>query len=533
MSKINKNLVEYEPFDSWSEKIATEKLNQLYTGVIVLSENAILWYQKYQTTKGQWSKGIRFTSILLLILSTLMPYFSSINKNPDLLYIGYVFAGVAGGFLLLDKHYGFSTSWVRFVLTKLDLENLHYLFIKKWQIIRLNHSPLTPANFIVLVEALMAFQEQINGIVKAESTTWAQEFQQNYKELMSDIKLQSEKLKAEIEKSKFEEVKNTGNDNSGNVPIEIIREAIDKHFEEWKTTFNIVAVSSGKKQIKNQLTNINCLVFSPIKKLEQGMEYFIAIPQQIKFKSVNGQTYYIPTDVYGTEGDIQSSGLCDFTLPKRPGCSISRQTVHESGTLGLRVFKGDKAYFLSCYHVLCSHELNNGYFNFSEENTQGDATVISPSNEDKGEVVKMGKVTEGLLTNELDCAIVMVDDPLNITNRVCSIEKVPGPPLTITEDHANARWPVVSVGRTSGEINGHVRYAHTNCDIKYWIRDKWQTVTMKGLIWTDQVSAGGDSGAAVLDSDNKVIGIIIANSGSFTYILPIQRILSKFSLTIN
>jgi SMODS and SLOG-associating 2TM effector domain 2 len=541
--KLPNKLLHYKPLDNWDEKQARIKLLELYDGALSLADNTIAWYHSYRTRKGKWSKSIRIVSIMLLIASTLMPFFASIVKEElTILYIGYIMAGIGGGLLLLDRYYGYSNSWVRFVLTGMDLENMRNTFVENWQVNYLNNLPLTIQSFGLQVDSIIKFQEVFNGAVKAETETWAKEFQQSFKDLVAALKAQSDQLKANIEEEKSiaeaNRKNNASEDIQKNVTVDVVREAIDRNFDEWKKIFNTSAISSGEKITGGEQTDINCIVFIPEQKLDQGARLFTPIPSMIRFRSVNGHTYNIPTDVRAGGSEIISSGkpalICDNTRPKRPGCSISRITSgNDTGTLGLKVFKDGKPYLLSCYHVLCAPELAAGQEVFDSNKAVGGTTIVSPGRDDADDGMELGNVVEGELNDEVDCAIALLNDTLDVTSKLCSINKPPALPLTVTEDHAKARYPVKSVARTSGIIEGTIQFAYTHCDINYGIGGKRQLKTLRGVICTSQLSDGGDSGAPVVDKDNNIIGIIIACSREFTYIIPIQRILAKFSITIN
>jgi hypothetical protein len=46
------------------------------------------------------------------------------------------------------------------------------------------------------------------------------------------------------------------------------------------------------------------------------------------------------------------------------------------------------------------------------------------------------------------------------------------------------------------------------------------------------ISQGGDSGACVLDSDNNVIGLVVAGNSQVTYALPITTLLTKLNVQL-
>jgi len=286
---------------------------------------------------------------------------------------------------------------------------------------------------------------------------------------------------------------------------------------------------------------INALVFIPPHKLEEGKSQFNAVPPSISYTAQNGTTYELPTDVRPAGGPMKAAALtpallCDANIPKRPGCSISRKDdddKNDTGTIGLKVFRGKTPLILSCYHVLCAPELDNGVKVFSSASLVGSDRIVSPSREDSNSGSEIGSVVDGELNEMLDGAIMIIDDTITIRDKICSIDIRPDGILHVTKEHADRHHAVQSVGRTSGVIRGTIEFHSATCDVDYMINNKTETITFQRVILTNQIVTGGDSGAAVLDHDNKVIGILAACSEKMSCIVPIERLLSRFSITLN
>lgn len=536
-------LLSYTPLTHWDQQQAHAKLEELYNDVLAMADDTIRWYRSYRSSKGGWAKGIRVIAITLLVCSTLMPYIASVtNYVTTLLYVGYLLAAIGGGLLLLDRYYGYSTSWIRFVLTGMNLEAQRNVFIEHWQIVYIQNQPLTVNSFCNLVNEISIFREAFSTAVKIETQTWALEFQQNFKDLADALKTQTEQLKAEFEQSKQtaqEKLQTGARAGAVDIPPEVFEEAIAKNFEQWKALYKVVAVAYGKKYSDGNLVNFNALVFIPPIKLDAGQAEFHPIPPTIPFTASNGVTYNLPTDVRGAGGRFKAIAqtpalLCDRDVPKRPGCSISRGEVNDdTGTLGLKVFKGTNPFVLSCYHVLCAPELANGKLVFTSQNKVGSDRIVSPSRQDSKGGSELGSVTDGELNNMLDGAIMAVDGTVSIRDKICTIDRRPGPALELLKQHADTHHAVISVGRTSGILNGVIEFHSTSCEVDYVINGKLTTITFQSVILTSQLGLPGDSGAVVIDHDNRVIGILAASTDKMSCIIPIQRLLTRFTITLN
>jgi len=323
------------------------------------------------------------------------------------------------------------------------------------------------------------------------------------------------------------------------VPDDVIKEAIDKNEEAWIQQFDVLGVGLGKKRVNGLLTNISCLLFTP--KEKQDTRPKNTIPATIEFQSANGRTFQIPTDVQETGGDARPSyvqaaapTVCDGQNPKKLGCSVSRLNGDTTGTIGLKVSKNGKGYLLSCYHVLFSPELANGILEVKPGVQPADSmTIISPSKLDGGSQNDVqGKATEGRLTEFLDCALAELDDELLVSNTLALTGTIIKKVIVLDSDHAAASFGVKLVGRTSGLQKGTLVSPYCSCSVGYKVNGESHPILLRGLISTTRISDDGDSGAPVTDNSGNLIGMLVATTPSFSYIIPADRILSEFNVTL-
>lgn len=540
------DLSDYLPLTSWDDKLAAAKIKQLFEHTLTQADTTINWYRTYKVKKGRVAKTIRIAATLLLICSTLMPYMASLNAenktNASLLYFGYLLAGLGGGLLLLDRYYGYSNSWIRFVLTGQDLQRIRDTFIEHWQVVYVQQLPLTIDSFGTLIGEISTFRELFGGTVKAETETWAREFQQSMKELIDALNEQRDQMKDAYVQFNDDKASASGS-GGGEIPEEIFQQAINDKYNEWKKLYGIVAVSYGRKIKGGETMAVNSLIFFPPEKLDPAKVNFLPVPAVLPYKALNDVLYALPTDVVGAGGRFRASNnpalLCDNMLPKRPGVSISRiidDSKDSTGTLGLIVYRDKQPYLLSCYHVLCAQELDRGDQVFKPANAAGKRDVISPSREDEtgnNKGLVLGSVVDGELNHMLDGAIAELNPTVDYRDSICSINRVPSGILSVRKSHADNHHPLRAVGRTSGIMKGTIVTHDTECDVDYDINGQIQTITLKHVILTDQHGRSGDSGAGVIDYDNKIIGILVAANGPLSCIVPIGRLLTRFNISLN
>jgi hypothetical protein len=95
------------------------------------------------------------------------------------------------------------------------------------------------------------------------------------------------------------------------------------------------------------------------------------------------------------------------------------------------------------------------------------------------------------------------------------------------------RDPVRKMGRTTGLTSGTV----VAMDVALQLQLEVGTVLFKGLVQCkgdkgQSFSAGGDSGAPVVDASNRLVGMVIAGSDEVTYFIPIDELFSAFGVSL-
>jgi hypothetical protein len=234
--------------------------------------------------------------------------------------------------------------------------------------------------------------------------------------------------------------------------------------------------------------------------------------------------------------------------PARPGSSIAHVDV-TAGTFGCVVSRNGQRFMLSNNHVLANgnrarlgsvvtqpgkHDGGDArrdaiakLVEFIPLAYDGQPDPVGPSrgNPDSsgcGSVLRFGKTRasgDGPVNrtgaNVVDCAIALPDNPTLITADILGI----GAPRGIGVGALGMR--VQKSGRTTGHTFGDIEQIDVTSRVEY----DHGTVTFTGQLMATAVSAGGDSGSAVLDMDRNVIGLLFAGSPTSTLINPIQDVL--------
>ncbi|NIU63494.1 MAG: hypothetical protein GWN66_23415 [Pseudomonas stutzeri] len=84
-------------------------------------------------------------------------------------------------------------------------------------------------------------------------------------------------------------------------------------------------------------------------------------------------------------------------------------------------------------------------------------------------------------------------------------------------------------GRTTALTSGEIKQIDATAKVSYGLG---KTATFTDQLVAGAMSSGGDSGSAVLDEGNRVVGLLFAGSQSTTIINRIQNVLDALDVSI-
>jgi len=313
----------------------------------------------------------------------------------------------------------------------------------------------------------------------------------------------------------------------------LIHYYIKENASELKNEYpEIQGFSVRKKLVKNQPQNYYCLHIDVIKKKCKKNETD-NLPHHILFKAKDKLHYNIPTDITGVGKNQISMFIGEYEMPKKLGLSCSRKGDFPNGTIGLKIYKNGVPYLLSCYHVLCEPEMNSG-ITIIDSNTifDNNAIIISPGTSDGNDHNEIADVTEGILNNTLDVALAKLRNNDDLDNEYYNYNGTPNGRIELSSEDTANKITVKIYGRTSGKKTSKLHDHYQ--DIVYFNNYPSGTISeLHGLIVTDSISKPGDSGATVVNKDNKLIGLLVGSNSNKSYLIPINRIFRKLKLDKN
>jgi hypothetical protein len=262
----------------------------------------------------------------------------------------------------------------------------------------------------------------------------------------------------------------------------------------------------------------------------------------------------VPTDVVATGVIRALQRRTDRHRPAPGGVSIAHRTV-TAGTLGCLVKRAGRVVILSNNHVLAN----------SNDARPGDA-ILQPGPHDGGRfpddhiadledfvpIIFLDAPSESRFARGLvavlnaGCRLIRSATRYRLVrlqageNRVdAAIARPLGPTLvkseildigTIASLGRGALGAAIrKSGRTTGLTTGQITQVDVSVDVQY---GPGRVARFTDQLLAGPMSQGGDSGSAVLDNGNRLVGLLFAGSENSTVINRIEHVFSALGLTL-
>ncbi|HJZ40546.1 MAG TPA: hypothetical protein VJ203_09290, partial [Bacteroidales bacterium] len=262
----------------------------------------------------------------------------------------------------------------------------------------------------------------------------------------------------------------------------------------------------------------------------------------------------VPTDVRPT-GIIRAFQVPTGRFRPAPGGTSIGHYLITAGTLGCLVKKNNEIYILSNNHVLAnSNEASIGDIILQPgpydggQNPQDQIAVLSEfvpigfEDEDSdcgiaGSLVSFLNMLSEMVgsttrlrpyriqqtENKVDCAIARPLNSNDVINEILQIGTISG----VQEGELGMN--IKKSGRTTGFTTGTIEQVSVSAQVSYG--------TNKVALFTDQLlagamSQGGDSGSAVLNGNNNLVGLLFAGSETTTIINRIGNVFGALGVTL-
>lgn len=195
----------------WKGDQAQVSLGRLLDYVEGEADKAIRWYWSNKKWKARLSRWVRLWTLILTALAGLVPIAFYIGKEFGWFGDGVAttsglwasaLVGVAASLLGLDRAFGFSTGWARYVLAATEIRKRLEEFRMDWIALTATSGSSPNAEQInAFIQKAKEFRIAVENVVAQETKDWLTEFQSNMAQLEKDVRAQFDALKAQVEKS--------------------------------------------------------------------------------------------------------------------------------------------------------------------------------------------------------------------------------------------------------------------------------------------------------------------------------------------
>jgi hypothetical protein len=192
----------------WDSADPAQSLRNLRNIAEKEGQKAIDWYWKAKRWKRIPSQWIQFVSLLLAAAAGIIPILVLLFRNSksplpyDSGLLASLSVGLAAALLGLDKAFGYSSGWTRYVLTATSMTKLLHEFRMDWVALQAAAAVKpTLEQQSALIQRAKEFISTIQGLVAQETKDWAAEFQSNMAQMEKDLKVQLEALQSQTDKA--------------------------------------------------------------------------------------------------------------------------------------------------------------------------------------------------------------------------------------------------------------------------------------------------------------------------------------------
>jgi hypothetical protein len=328
--------------------------------------------------------------------------------------------------------------------------------------------------------------------------------------------------------------------------LRTVRAVLQERRNELLAKPNVVAAGIGFKTVQGNGDGTLSIVCSVTHKVRPQL----LSPQDRIPDSIEG----IPTDIVPTGPFYAFQARTDRHRPAPGGVSIGHRDI-TAGTLGCLVRRNNQVFILSNNHVLANSNdatvgdpiLQPGPFDggrlpadqiaeLSEfvpirfvgapsdcSFADAVARVLNALARMIGSDTRLKAVTMQVGENHVDAAIArpLADDL--VTPEILEIGRIQG------LGRGELGMAIKKSGRTTGLTQGQILQVDVTVDVQY---GAGRVARFTDQLLAGPMSQGGDSGSAVLDSGNRLVGLLFAGSPTSTVINRIEHVFSALRVTL-
>lgn len=187
---------------AWDSQNLAETLDKIVKSSEAHGVSAIDWYLTKKRRKKNTAIFLRFTVIVATAVAGVLPMFAQLSvaksdaAQSSPWFVEPVWASIAlavAAFMLaLDKFFGFSSGWMRFISTEHQIRQALHEFRLDYRIAQASwpSGQPKPEHTHQLLTRCKAFLTQVDTFIQNETNEWMKEFKDNLKKLNKKVQEQ-------------------------------------------------------------------------------------------------------------------------------------------------------------------------------------------------------------------------------------------------------------------------------------------------------------------------------------------------------
>ena len=174
----------------WDEENALSSAEKLVCYVRDEATTAITWYLHKKTNKRIWAMFLRAFAIIMSCFGALVPVIAQTYPETIEPAFASIFLIIAVTAIALDRFFGFSTSWMRFLRSELRIRKALNDFLFQWELDRADftNDKFNNDHIKDVISKCNNFSSSIDEILQDELEQWIKEFQKAIDEVEKSIK---------------------------------------------------------------------------------------------------------------------------------------------------------------------------------------------------------------------------------------------------------------------------------------------------------------------------------------------------------
>jgi hypothetical protein len=191
---------------NWTDDDVMASLRALFKAADGKAQDAIDWYLRQKTPKARWSRALRFAAILSTAGGAMAPLVagasatlgtqSPVLSGVPVSHLGYLLLALAAAMVGIDRFFGFSTAWMRYMMSAMRLQAAQTAFRCDWNILEAQLRGDRPAvdQTTAMLQKIRDFSAGIDAEIETETKEWIAEFRSTLTEIDKAARAQQEQL---------------------------------------------------------------------------------------------------------------------------------------------------------------------------------------------------------------------------------------------------------------------------------------------------------------------------------------------------